>query len=99
MIKDVFEILEEFENIGFNILRGLEENGQYSELDSYKNNLRLIGAGNSSEEHLYRFIDDDVSNNITYWYKLLDVDIRGISSEYGPISIMHSDKKIKPEKY
>jgi hypothetical protein len=89
----------EIENIGFIILRGQEESGDYSELDSYKNNPQLWGAGNSSEEHSYHYNDDDVSNNVTYWYKLRDVDFYGIYSEYGPISAKPYDSRVEPERF
>jgi hypothetical protein len=89
----------EIETVGFIILRGHEESGDYSELDSYKNNPQLMGAGNSSEEHSYRYIDDDVSNNVTYWYKLRDVDFYGAYSEYGPIPAKPYDRTIEPERF
>jgi hypothetical protein len=89
----------EIENMGFIILRSHEESGEYSELDSYKKNPKLWGAGNSSEEHSYHYTDYDVSNNMTYWYKLRDVDFYGIFSEYGPISAKPSDRLIEPERF
>jgi hypothetical protein len=98
-VKINWSTASEIENIGFIILRGDEESGDYSELDSYKNNPQLMGAGNSSEEHSYHYIDYDVSNNVTYWYKLLDVDFYGVYSEYGPISAMPSDRIIEPEAF
>ncbi|MBU4446678.1 MAG: T9SS type A sorting domain-containing protein [Candidatus Marinimicrobia bacterium] len=35
------------------------------------------GAGNSSQRHEYEYVDKDVSNGITYWYKLEDLDFAG----------------------
>jgi hypothetical protein len=82
----------ELENIGFSILRSLEERGDYSALDSYTDNPYLRGAGNSSEEHSYSYIDDEVSNNVTYWYMLQDINFSGVYTEHGPISATPSDK-------
>jgi hypothetical protein len=89
----------EIGNIGFSILRGDEEKGNYSELDSYRNNIHLRGAGNRSEEQVYQYIDYDVRNNVNYWYKLLDVNFCGIVTEHGPISATPSDRMIKSEVY
>ena len=86
----------ELENIGFIILRSLEKNVRYSEIDSYKHNPDLIGAGNSSEQHDYKYSDYNVINDITYWYKLRDVDYNGVICEYGPVSAIPTDK---PEKF
>ena len=47
----------------------------------------------------YHYIDDDVSNNVTYWYKLTDVDFSGVSSEYGPISATPNDRIVEPEAF
>jgi hypothetical protein len=85
--------------MGFIILRSHEESGEYSELDSYEKNSQLWGAGNSSEEHSYHYTDYDVSNNVTYWYKLRDVDFYGVFSEYGPISAKPYDRLVDPERF
>ena len=89
----------ELGNIGFIIVRGYEENGDYAELDSYKKNPQLMGDGNSSEEHSYQYIDYDVHNSVTYWYKLLDVDFCGVCTEHGPVSARPNEKTIKLETF
>ena len=76
----------EFENVGFKILRSNEENGEYILRESYENNPALQGKYNSSERTVYRFVDEVVINDATYWYKLVDVDANGIHTEHGPIS-------------
>jgi hypothetical protein len=82
----------ELENIGFLILRSLDKDADYAEIDSYKQNSDLLGAGNSSESHVYQYIDYDVINNVTYWYMLRDVDYNGVVCEYGPISAIPANK-------
>lgn len=67
----------EIDNQGYILLRSTSKEGTYSELDSYIHNADLKGAGNSSQEKSYQFVDYDVSNGTGYWYKLVDVDISG----------------------
>ena len=57
----------------------------YKEIDSYEYNKNLRGAGNSSTTKIYKFVDNNVMNGITYWYKLVDVDFNGVRTEHGPI--------------
>ncbi|HQQ86076.1 MAG TPA: DUF2341 domain-containing protein [Candidatus Marinimicrobia bacterium] len=72
----------EIENLGFNIYRSTNENGEFAML-----NAELIaGAGSSSEKHEYSYVDQDVKNGITYWYKLEDIDYNGKTEFHGPIS-------------
>jgi hypothetical protein len=87
----------EVDNLGFIILRGQEKYGEYLEIDSYNNNFQLRGAGNSSAEHSYLYIDCNLTNNITYWYRLLAVNFYGEKSEYGPISATSDANMTEPE--
>jgi len=72
----------EIENLGFNIYRSTKSNDEFLML-----NAELIaGAGSSSEKHEYSYVDQDVKNGITYWYKLEDIDYNGKTEFHGPIS-------------
>ncbi|HGY57145.1 MAG TPA: T9SS type A sorting domain-containing protein [Caldithrix abyssi] len=75
----------ELDNQGYIILRSREEAGAYEEIDSWETNPALRGAGTSTQAHSYEFVDRSVFNDITYWYKLLDVDVNGTRTEHGPI--------------
>lgn len=75
----------ESDNLGYEIIRCLTKEGKYEEIDSYLNNKTLKGAGNSSSSRSYKYVDKSVINGITYWYKLVDVDINGIRTEHGPV--------------
>jgi hypothetical protein len=77
----------ELENEGFMVLRADSKAANYKMLDSYLTNQKLSGEGNSSQRKIYIYIDENVQNGQTYWYKLVDIDIRGIQTEYGPISV------------
>lgn len=71
----------EIANAGFNIHRGLAKEGPYSRINS-----RLIPArGSAIEGATYSFTDDDVSDGITYYYCLEDVDINGRCTMNGPV--------------
>ncbi|MCK4447208.1 MAG: DUF2341 domain-containing protein [Candidatus Marinimicrobia bacterium] len=72
----------EIENLGFNIYRGLNSNRKYTII----NNQLIPGAGNSSSRHEYEYVDKDLTNGITYWYKLEDVDYSGNTELHGPVS-------------
>ncbi len=75
----------EIDNQGFAILRSLEKEDGYEEIDSYTRNDALRGAGTSSSENSYSYTDRYLSNGVTYWYKLVDVDANGVRTEHGPV--------------
>jgi len=63
----------ETENLGFNLYRSVNKNGEFLML-----NAELIaGHGSTSEMHEYSYIDRDVVNGVTCYYKLEDVDYAG----------------------
>jgi hypothetical protein len=76
----------EIDNVGFEIWRSMEEEGEYTSLASYTNNDDLKGQFNSNTRHSYRFTDKLVANDFTYWYKLVDVDLNGKKTFHGPLS-------------
>ena len=76
----------EQENVGFKIMRSTAEEGNYSLLSSYETNPELEGQFNSNVQTKYKFMDQTVVNNQTYWYKLVDVDVNGVQTEHGPMS-------------
>jgi hypothetical protein len=71
----------EIDNAGFNILRAKAEDGDYVKI-----NAALIPTkGSATEGAAYEFIDTDVKNKKTYYYKLEDIDINGISTFHGTV--------------
>lgn len=76
----------EQQNIGFNIMRSAERTGTYTLLSSYQDNPDLQGQFNSNTQTIYKFIDQNVTNDYTYWYRLVDVDVNGLHTEHGPLS-------------
>jgi pimeloyl-ACP methyl ester carboxylesterase len=72
----------EIDNAGFNLYRCESENGAYLKINS-----SLIPAqGSPTQGAVYRFVDENVQNRKTYYYKLEDIDIYGKSTMHGPIS-------------
>ena len=73
-------------NLGFEVWRAAQREGPYTLLSSYRNNPALQGRFNSSERTNYQFTDRAVANGLTYWYRLVDVDVNGTRTLHGPIS-------------
>lgn len=76
----------EVNNLGFELYKSTNEDGEFEQIASYEHNESLKGAGNSTEIHQYSFKDIQVVNDIEYWYKLADVDITGVRTFHGAIS-------------
>ena len=72
----------EIDNAGFNIYRAESENGEILKI-----NRALIPAkGSSTQGAAYEFVDSDVKNRKTYYYKLEDIDLNGVSTFHGPVA-------------
>jgi hypothetical protein len=72
----------ETDNAGFNIYRAKAEDGEYIQINS-----SLIPAeGSAAQGSSYEFMDKGVKNGRTYYYKLGDIDLNGISTMHGPVS-------------
>lgn len=88
----------ELENVGFIIKRSQEKNGEYQLLSSYQFNEDLQGHFNSSVAHHYSYTDETVLMGITYWYKLIDVDVNGLQTEHDPLSVK-TDFMVIPKQF
>jgi hypothetical protein len=74
----------EIDNAGFNLYRSETENGNYIKINS-----SLIPAkGSSTQGASYEFADSNVQNRKTYYYKLEDIDVNGVSTFHGPEAAM-----------
>ena len=81
----------ERDNLGFNIYRSRSEKRDYQQITS-----ELIpGAGNSAYRNEYEYVDKGLTNGVTYWYKLEDVDYDGLKTQHGPISATPT-AKVRP---
>ncbi len=72
----------EIDNAGFNIYRAESPEGDYVKI----NDTLIIGQGSSMQGTIYEFVDRNVQNRKTYYYKLQDVDVEGKSTFNGPVS-------------
>lgn len=81
-----WETAAELDSEGFNIWRSETADGLY-----VKVNLSLIPAqGNADTGASYQYIDIDVVQGTTYYYKLEDLDTGGVSTFHGPILVRAS---------
>jgi hypothetical protein len=72
----------EIDNAGFNVYRSTSLDGEYTKLNS-----ELIPAtANAFEGASYYYTDKDVQPGLTYYYKLEDLSIEGLSTFHGPVS-------------
>ncbi len=77
-----WETASEIDNAGFNVWRSEAEAGTYTSLNTH-----LIPArGGPTTGASYSYDDEAVTNGVTYWYKLEDVDTHGASTFHGPAS-------------
>jgi hypothetical protein len=72
----------EIDNAGFNLYRSESADGEYVKI-----NASLIPAeGSPTQGATYQYVDRDVKNRTTYYYKLEDIDLNGNSTMHGPVS-------------
>jgi len=70
------------DNAGFNLWRSEVADGEYTKL-----NPSLIPArGNPDTGTSYQYAGAAVVKGMTYFYKLEDVDLHGLSTFHGPVS-------------
>jgi len=72
----------ETDNAGFNIYRFTSETEEYIKI----NDSLIPAQGSPTEGAVYEFVDNDVKNRKTYYYKLEDLDLNGTSTMHGPVS-------------
>ncbi|MEW6380156.1 MAG: LamG domain-containing protein [bacterium] len=71
----------EIDNAGFNLWRSESENGNYMKVNPGP--IEAVGGATLSAE--YSYIDDSAKPGVTYYYKLEDMDTKGISTFHGPV--------------
>ena len=73
----------ELDNVGFNLYRSEAADGPYVQL-----NTTLIPPQNPGSVlgSVYEWLDADVQPGVVYFYKLEDLDVKGVSTFHGPVS-------------
>jgi hypothetical protein len=78
----VWSTASEIDTAGYNLYRAEAENGNFIKI----NNSLIPAQGTSTQGANYEFIDTNVQNRKTYYYKLEDIDLNGVSTFHGPAS-------------
>lgn len=73
---------DETNNFGFNVYRSESKDGDYVKI----NDSIIFSQADSGTGSAYVFVDDNVKNRKTYYYKLEDVDTTGVKTMHGPVS-------------
>ncbi len=73
----------ERDNFGFHVQRATAPDAPYVRVTDAV----IPGAGTCTEPRSYVFVDRDVKPDVTYWYKLEDVDLAGRSTLHGPVCV------------
>lgn len=71
----------ELDSSGFFVWRSTTENGTYNRVSDF-----FVSQGDPVIGAVYKWIDDEIVNNTTYWYKLEAIDLSQNSVFYGPES-------------
>jgi hypothetical protein len=72
----------EIDNAGFNLYRAESEDGECIQI----NDSIIPAEGSPTEGAEYEFVDHEVKNRKTYYYKLEDIDLNGVLTRHGPVS-------------
>ncbi|MFA5706591.1 MAG: T9SS type A sorting domain-containing protein [Candidatus Neomarinimicrobiota bacterium] len=97
MVRLKWKTASETENMGFIIKRALCSDdmiGIYEEVDSYRENDALLGAGTTSNNTTYLWFDKSVRPGLKYAYVLQDVDYEGHIRESDPVIVTIPENKI-----
>ncbi len=78
-----WETAQELDNLGFNLYRGESAAGPWVKLNAELIPTRNPGAVFGAT---YTWLDEGVTPGATYFYRLEDVDIYGVSTFHGPVS-------------
>jgi hypothetical protein len=73
----------EVNNLGFYLVRSEVGREGYVRV----NQGLISGHGTSEAHHEYSYVDRGLVNGVTYTYKLVDVDLEGVRTTHGPISV------------
>ncbi|MEJ5308332.1 MAG: G8 domain-containing protein [Anaerolineae bacterium] len=78
-----WETASELDNVGFNLYRSESAAGPYTLLNESLIPPQFPGEVMGSD---YEWLDTDVQPGVTYYYKLEDIDVKGVSTFHGPVS-------------
>ena len=81
----------ENELLGYYIYRSTDD-----KLENAQRISEMIAANNSSSQYIYTYTDNEVFNTVTYYYWLQSIELGGITTIYGPVSVYYSPMNDNP---
>ena len=81
-VELTWETGSELDNLGFHLYRSLTEEGPYEQITSSV----IPGLGSSPEGAKYAYRDSGLTNGVTYYYQLEDIETTGVTELHGPVS-------------
>jgi hypothetical protein len=81
-VRLTWETATEIDNLGFHLYRSTSPSGPWSRLN---NSLIPTQNPGASFGAIYSWLDEDVEPNVTYYYRLEDVDASGKVTSHGPV--------------
>lgn len=86
-VRVEWETATELDNLGFNLYRGESATGPWAKLNTTIIPAQQPGLVTGA---VYEWLDEAVPPDTTVFYRLEDVDIRGVSTFHGPVSAFNS---------
>ena len=77
-----WETASELNNLGFQLYRATSDEGPYGRITAQV----IPGLGSSPVGARYRYRDMSLTNGVTYFYKLEDIETTGKTTMHGPVS-------------
>ena len=77
-----WETGSELDNLGFHLYRSLTEEGSYEQITASV----IPGLGSSPEGAKYAYRDSGLTNGVTYFYQLEDIETTGVTELHGSVS-------------
>lgn len=71
----------EVENFGFDIFRGLSEDGPFEKITPEP----LAGAGTTDEPQNYVFVDESIDPSRDYFYFIESISLGGVREKFSPV--------------
>ncbi len=84
----------EVNNLGYYLLRSTDG----VNFERVNQNL-IAGYGTSDTRHDYSYVDKGLDNGVTYIYKVVDVDMAGVQTAHGPITVTPQASSGVPSEY
>ncbi|NQT24381.1 T9SS type A sorting domain-containing protein [candidate division KSB1 bacterium] len=83
-VSVLWEVESEVSCAGFHIWRSESDKSEFKRITT-----QLIpGRGNASSSKEYVYNDKNVLDNVVYWYKIEEISTEGVSSFFGPMSVI-----------